>query len=162
MEATSDAFLAISQTPDLPVSEALISEKEKNPFKFFSEKDIVIDKKYSDVKENLKSLPSLLNESPENIPFYIQKSTLCIFRFEDVLFSLYPHLAAMRRKGMTVRENFLKNDPSKDPMANLNQQSSNPPNLGNLEKHPLDLVSQKSGNPLDNSSKLPFSILLLF
>ena len=45
-------------------------------------------------------------------PFYHQKSTLCIFRFEDVIFNLYPNMAQIRKKGMpTMKETFIKNDP---------------------------------------------------
>jgi hypothetical protein len=106
MDATSEAFLAISQTPDLAGGEDLIKAG-----KVLSEREILIDKKYSDEREKLKSLSNIAFETPELLPFYIQKSTLCIFRFEDILFNLYPHFASMRRKGMTVREIFLKNDP---------------------------------------------------
>ena len=44
-----------------------------------------------------------------------KKSNLCIFRFEDVIFNLYPHMASLRRKGMTIKEIFMKNDPVKEP-----------------------------------------------
>jgi hypothetical protein len=57
-----------------------------------SEKELFVEKKFSDVKERLKSLNSIAFESPE-APFYHQKSTLCIFRFEDVVFTLYPQMA---------------------------------------------------------------------
>ena len=77
-----------------------------------SEKEIFIEKKYSDVREHLKSLNQIAFEQPE-LPFYHQRSTLCIFRFEDVVFSLYPHMAQIRKRGqLNLRDIFLKNDPS--------------------------------------------------
>lgn len=46
-------------------------------------------------------------------PFYHQKSTLVIFRFEDVIFNLYPSMAQIRKRGMpSVKETFIKSDPS--------------------------------------------------
>lgn len=74
---------------------------------YLSERELLIEKKFSDKKENLKSLSQISYESAEQ-PFYLQKSTLCIFRFEDVILNLYPHLASMKRKGMTIRDIFLK------------------------------------------------------
>lgn len=111
------------------------------------------DKKYTDVKENLKSLTQILYDLPENgQPFYLQKSTLCIFRFEDVLFNLYPHFASMRRKGMSVKEIFLKNDPNKESLAN---NSSNPVGGSNLMalNNMRDEVSSLKSNNFDISRK---------
>ena len=85
-----------------------------------TEKDIIQEKKYSDVKENLRSLNYIINLEADEAPFQIAKSTVCIFRFEDVIFNLYPHMASMKRKGMTVKEIFIKNDPSKDVSYHLN------------------------------------------
>jgi hypothetical protein len=63
------------------------------------------------VKENLKSLGQIQFESGE-VPFYHQKSTLCIFRFEDVIFSLFPNMSQVRKKGMlNLKDIFLKTDP---------------------------------------------------
>lgn len=98
----------------MPISEHQRIEDEKQSYhhlrKHLSEKEILIDKKFSDKRENLKSLSQIIQEIPE-VPFYLQKSSLNIFRFEDVIFNLYPHFAAMRRKGMTTKEIFLKTDP---------------------------------------------------
>ena len=45
-------------------------------------------------------------------PFYYQKSTISIFRFEDVIFNLYPHLAQIRKRGMpSIKESFITTDP---------------------------------------------------
>ncbi len=86
----------------------------------------MIEKKYSDVKENLRSLTTIVNELHPELPFYVQKSSLCIFRFEDVIFNLYPHLASMKRKGMTIKEIFLKNDPAKESVSNTTIQNQVP------------------------------------
>ncbi len=66
MDATSEAFLAISQTPDLAGGEDLIKAG-----KALSEREILIDKKYSDEREKLKSLSNIAFETPELLPFYI-------------------------------------------------------------------------------------------
>jgi hypothetical protein len=47
----------------------------------------------------------------EEAHFFIQKSNLAIFRFEDVIFSVFPHLAALKRKGASIIEIFKNNDP---------------------------------------------------
>lgn len=60
----------------------------------------------------MKSLNQIAFEAPE-APFYHQKSILSIFRFEDVIFNLYPHMAQIRKKGqLNLRDIFLKNDPA--------------------------------------------------
>ena len=46
-------------------------------------------------------------------PFILHKSTVSIFRFEDVILNLYPTLGSLKRKGMTTKEIFMKNDPTK-------------------------------------------------
>lgn len=86
---------------------------------------MLLDKKYSDEKEKLKSLASISYDITEGLNFVISKSNLCVFRFEDVIFNLYPHIASMRRKGMTIREIFQKNDPSKESFNAANQNNSN-------------------------------------
>ncbi len=73
------------------------------------------DKQYSDEREKLRSLSYIVNLGSEEVHFTLQKSNLCIFRFEDVIFNLYPHMASLRRKGMTIKEIFMKNDPIKEP-----------------------------------------------
>jgi hypothetical protein len=72
----------------------------------------LIDKKYSDVKEKIKGLRRIDEETLEHLPFYLQKSSLCIFRFEDVIINLFPSLGNLRKKGITTKEIFLKNDPN--------------------------------------------------
>jgi len=41
----------------------------------------------------------------------VQKSNLCIFRFEDVIFNIFPQLAHLKRRGFTTKEIFMNNDP---------------------------------------------------
>ena len=43
--------------------------------------------------------------------YYVQKSNLSIFRYEDVIFNVFPHLAALKRRGATTKEIFQTNDP---------------------------------------------------
>lgn len=53
-EVTGESFLAVTQTPDVFGAGHLLSEKE-----------IFVDKKYSDVREHLKSVSQIALESPE-------------------------------------------------------------------------------------------------
>jgi hypothetical protein len=112
MEMSADSFLAVTQLPEIAIDSA---EQDK---KQLCDKDIFIDKLYSDTKENLKSLSNIAFESSES-PFYLQRSSLSIFRFEDVIFNLYPQLASVRRKGMPTKEVFLSNNPEKESTTSL-------------------------------------------
>jgi hypothetical protein len=53
-EVTGESFLAVTQTPEVP-----------SPSHVLSEKEIFVDKKYSDVREHLKSLNQINFEAPE-------------------------------------------------------------------------------------------------
>ena len=75
----------------------------------FTESTILKPKEYSDDRSKLRSLHQIINEIPEH-NFYAHKPTLCIFRFEDVVFNIYPQMAAMKRKGQTAREIFFSLD----------------------------------------------------
>lgn len=83
-EVTGESLLAVTQTLDVPNSNL------ENTVA--CEKNIFSDRRYCDVKENLKSLSRIALEHPE-VPFFHQRSTLCIFRFEDVIFNLFPQFA---------------------------------------------------------------------
>ena len=110
-EVTGESFLGVTQTLEVASEHSNVC----------SEKEVFIEKKYSDVRENLKSLNQIAFEQAE-APFYHQKSTLTIFRFEDVVFSLYPHMAQIRKKGqLNFKDIFLKNDP-----ANKEQKEATP------------------------------------
>lgn len=145
-EVTAESLLAVTQTLDVPHSN---SEET-----VASEKYLFSDRRFCDIKENLKSLSQIALEHPE-VPFYHQRSTLCIFRFEDVIFSLFPHFAQIRKRGMpSVKENFIKTDPlSKDIGREPAQQSNNQFASNNFmsihsggDKQKGDLSSSKSGH----------------
>ena len=65
---------------------------------------------YSDAPEKLKSLANIAQEAPEKL-FHVQKSQVYIYRFEDVIFALFPHLAAYRKRGTSSKEVFHSHDP---------------------------------------------------
>lgn len=65
---------------------------------------------YSDDAEKLKSVKEIQYDLKDHV-FYIQKSSLSIFRFEDVMFTVFPHLATFKRKFSNSKEIFIKNDP---------------------------------------------------
>ena len=45
------------------------------------------------------------------VPFLLNHATVSIFKFEEVLLYLYPHLGTTRRK--SIKEVFSKEDPEK-------------------------------------------------
>ena len=52
----------------------------------------------------------------------MQKSSIYIYRFEDVIFSLFPHLAAYRKRGVSFKEVFMQHDPfGKSNLFNSNE-----------------------------------------
>ena len=134
LATTPDSFLGIIQTeendhfnlddlnkPDADAVEekkappkkgqaVVIDEEEEEPITMHSEKDMLVDGKYSDVRENLKSLSDIERHATESL-FVLQKSSMNIFRFEDVIFSVYPHMAMHRKRGSTIREVFQTIDP---------------------------------------------------
>ena len=65
---------------------------------------------YSDATEKLKSLENIAQDAPEKL-FTLQKSSIYIYRFEDVIFGLFPHLAAFRKRGTSSKEVFDQLDP---------------------------------------------------
>lgn len=74
------------------------------------ESEVLQDNMYADAPEKLKSLDDIIQAMPEG-NFYTQKSNLSIFRYEDVIFAIFPHLAALKRRGASTKEIFSKNDP---------------------------------------------------
>lgn len=88
-------------------------DEDAKPDLFTQESAILIEKMYSDDLLKIKSLDSIQDDLPEQ-KFYIQKSNLSIFRYEDVIFNLFPHLGALKRRGATCKEIFQNNDPFKD------------------------------------------------
>jgi hypothetical protein len=83
------------------------------------ESEILLDKLFSEGK--IKSLDDLSYDL-EEAHFFVQKSNLAIFRFEDVIFSVFPHLAALKRKGANIIDIFKETDPfakSNNPIDNM-------------------------------------------
>lgn len=79
--------------------------EEEDPLCSAAEKDILKDGLYSDVREKLMSLSDIEKHSAEGL-FVLQKSSINIFRFEDVILNVYNHLAKHRRHGKSIREVF--------------------------------------------------------
>lgn len=77
------------------------------------ESEILQPKLYSDHKKKLKSIDQIIRDIPE-ANLFVQRSTLSIFRFEDVIFTLYPHLASLRRKGQSTKEIFFNMELNKN------------------------------------------------
>lgn len=48
---------------------------------------------------------------PETHLYYTRKSNISIYRFEEVIFNVFPHLASHKRRAANTREIFLTNDP---------------------------------------------------
>jgi hypothetical protein len=69
-----------------------VEEVPPEPVPHFSESMVLIDKKYSDEKDKITNIDDILQNISEG-DFYIQKSNLAIFRYEDVIFSIFPHLS---------------------------------------------------------------------
>ena len=68
-------------------------------------------KKYSDDKKKFRSLDQIVCELPEQ-NYYLQHSQIYIYRYEDVIFSVFPHMASLKRRGNTnIKEIFANNDP---------------------------------------------------
>ena len=113
MEVGADAFLAVTQTLESPLPDDIKQSPEeyKESPKYLIESKILVEKEYSDVKEKLKGIRKIQGDSAE-LPFYLNKSTLNIFRFEDVVLNLFPQFGNLKKKGTTAKEIFLKNDPN--------------------------------------------------
>lgn len=90
--------------------EEVVVVEEEEPLTAMSEKDMLVDGLYSDLRENLMSLSEIEKNVPEGL-FVMQKSSLNIFRFEDAILNVYNHLAKHRRHGKSIREVFQTVDP---------------------------------------------------
>ena len=100
--------------PTQPDPKNPITLPEPKPYVAYSEKDIIVLGKYSDEREKLASLSKIAKELSDD-QFILQKGVLNIYRYEEVIFGVYPHLGVHRRRGTTAKdvfENF-------DPMAKL-------------------------------------------
>jgi hypothetical protein len=137
LSMTADAFLVVNQVPKIfwDESHTVYFEKaaasipdpkdakkpkdappvEENddppmPVPHFHESGLLEDKKYSDDKDKIRCLPDIIDSMGDHV-YYNQKSNLCIFRFEDVMFTVFPQLASLKRKFNTSKEIFMKCDP---------------------------------------------------
>lgn len=140
-----------------PVEE--VDEVPPEPVPHFSESMVLIDNKFSDDKEKIKDIDDIVHMIPEG-DFYIQKSNLAIFRYEDVIFSIFPHLAQMKRKGATTREIFFNNNPFKEKITNPVDMPSDPIKESQIMSMEKESSTSQHGirGIMDNSSKSNFIV----
>ena len=106
-------------------------EKEKEPeeIKVLTDFQILKNNSYeydiNKVKTTMKSQNKLIEELDEKTFFIISKSSICIYRLEDVVFSIYPHLAGIRRRGINTKEVFIREDPDKMASAKNSKEAEN-------------------------------------
>ena len=115
--SVSDAFMGSIQTPEVAPLQTDLEESvgsvgsEGEPALFIqAERDIVVKDMYVDAPENLLSLDQIAQDAKESC-FAVQKSQIYIYRLEDVIFALFPHLAAYRKRGTSSKEVFSQHDP---------------------------------------------------
>ncbi|CAI2381989.1 unnamed protein product [Moneuplotes crassus] len=91
--------------------------KEPEEIKTITDFQILKDNEYeydsNKVRTTMKSPNKLVEELEEQTYFIMSDSTICIYRLEDVVFSIYPHLAGIRRRGINTKEVFAREDPDK-------------------------------------------------
>jgi hypothetical protein len=100
-----------------PIEEEEQQEKEPEAEKIITDFDILKNNRYiyskNEIRQTMKSASQLMEDLEEDTYFIISKSSICIYRLEDMIFSIYPHLAGIRRKGINTKELFSKEDPDK-------------------------------------------------
>jgi hypothetical protein len=64
-----------------------------------------------EAEKKLLRLDDIKKNLDEDAYLFIAKSSLFIFRFEEVVLSLYPQLASIRRKNFNTKDAFAKEDP---------------------------------------------------
>jgi len=94
----------------------VVEEPEEPPeqIPYLNERNLLTDGSYSDEASKFKSIDQIKQkEIPDTNKhlFYLEKSNVQLFRFEDVIFTVFPHLASFKRRAATTREIFLQNDP---------------------------------------------------
>ena len=132
---------AVDAKGKTPAQETPADEEIDTPLPFTQESEVLIPGKFSDDREKLMPL-SKIQADLEEQTFYIQKSNLSIFRYEDVIFNVFPHLAALKRRGATTKEIFQTNDPFS---------KSGPSN------NPIDQPIQMQGNNQYENSEMAAS-----
>jgi hypothetical protein len=119
-EAPPEAAKAPPAKKGTVVDEAPEEEEPPEEIIHYQEADLLIDGAYCDQKEKLKSLNDIMRSLPEEHFFYQRRSNLSIYRFEDVIFYLFPHMATHKRKAANTREIWINNDPfAKQSFANV-------------------------------------------
>jgi hypothetical protein len=107
-----------------------------------SQRDIIVKGKYSNQADSLKSQDQIQRSAPDNHLFVLQRGSLAVYRFEDVIFSLFSHLTVHKRRGTTGKDVFAQNDPFNKKEATT------------LQKTTMDLGAQLQKQGLDTSSKV--------
>ena len=99
------------------VEEIPQAPKEPEVEKIITDFDILKENEYLynhyNVKQTMKPRSMLKDDLDEKSFLIVSKSSIWIFRLEDVIFSIYPHLARTKRKGVNTMEIFAKEDPDK-------------------------------------------------
>lgn len=92
-------------------------QKEPEEEKIITDFDILKNNSYeydsNQIRQTMKPSSKLISEMDEKTYFLISKSSICIYRLEDLVFSIYPHLAGIKRKGINTKEVFTRDDPDK-------------------------------------------------
>jgi hypothetical protein len=107
-EIIPEQMIAVTQNDELPyTSPQELAEGEIEPAYSSETYSVEKMKNFSKLsqEERMRRIPE--------VPFYLQKSEVFIFRFEDVVLNLYPAVAAVKRKGLTTKEVFLRDDPER-------------------------------------------------
>jgi hypothetical protein len=81
------------------------------PYVLTSEKQLLVPGCNSNNIDQLKSLSQIVDSSNDGDLFILQKGVVSIFRFEDVVFSLFNHLSIHKRRGQSGRDVFMQMDP---------------------------------------------------
>jgi len=100
-----------------PADEEEQEEPEVEEEKIITDFEILKKNEYiyssNEIRQTMKPASQLNDELDEKTYFIVSKSSICIYRLEDVIFSIYPHLAGIRRKGVNTKELFSREDPDK-------------------------------------------------
>ena len=95
-------------------------------------------------------------DAPEST-FYIQKSQISIFRYEDVIFNVFPHLAAQKRRGASTIEIFLGTNPFEKQNNAINPvDQANQSHAASSDRDNSKVIREGSREqPLDQSGTAP-------
>jgi hypothetical protein len=100
-----------------PVEEEAEIEKEPEEEKIITDFEILRGNHYeydkNEIRQTMKPSSKLIEEMDEKTHVLVSKSSICIYRLEDLVFSIYPYLAGIRRKGVNTKDVFAREDPDK-------------------------------------------------